>query len=79
MISSASARRLSVTVSPNARAVFMLITSSNLTGVCDRKLARLLALEDAVGVGCRAPVLIDQHGTVSDQAAKFRERGATRR
>src|SRR5882672_11208340 len=37
----------------------------------DRKLARLLAFEDAVGIGRRTPVLIDENRTVSDQAAEF--------
>jgi hypothetical protein len=39
----------------------------------DRKLARLLASEDAVGITRRAPVLIDKISTVGDQAAAFSE------
>ena len=39
----------------------------------DRKLAWLLAFEDAVGIGRRTPVLIDENRTVRDQAAKFSE------
>jgi hypothetical protein len=35
----------------------------------DRKLARLLAFEDTVGIGRRTPVLIDENRTVRDQAA----------
>ena len=73
MTSSASARSLSGTVNPSALAVFMLITSSNLTGVLDRKLARLLAFEDAVGIGRRTPVLINKNRAVRDQAAEFSE------
>ena len=38
-------------------------------GGLDRQIGRLLALEDAVDVAGRAPVLIDRIGPVGDQAA----------
>ena len=39
----------------------------------DRKLARLLALEDAIGIGRCAPKIIDQVISVGQQAAEFSE------
>ena len=54
-------------------AVLRLITSSNLTGRLDRKLARLRALEDAIGIGRRAPKIIEQVNSVGQQAAEFSE------
>ena len=39
----------------------------------NRKLARLLAFEDGVGIGRCTPVLIDENRTVRDQAAEFSE------
>jgi hypothetical protein len=41
-----------------------------ILGRClDRKVGRFLALEDAVDVAGRAPVLVDQNGSIGDQAA----------
>ena len=39
----------------------------------DRKLARLRALEDAIGIGRRAPKIIEQVISVGQQAADFSE------
>ena len=39
----------------------------------DGKLARLRALEDAIGIGRRAPKIIDQVTSVGQQAAEFSE------
>ena len=39
----------------------------------DGKLARFLALEDAISIRRRTPVLIDENRTVRDQAAEFSE------
>ena len=39
----------------------------------DGKLARLLALEDAIGIGRRAPKIINQVNSVGQQAAEFSE------
>jgi len=72
MSSSASARSLSDTVNPNALAVFMLITSSNLTGVWTGS-SLGFSPEDTVGIGRRTPVLIGENRTVRDQAAEFSE------
>ena len=45
----------------------------------DRKLARLRALEDAIGIGRRAPKIIDQVISVGQQAAEFSEETDTDR
>ena len=42
----------------------------------DGKLARLLALKDAIGIGCRAPIRIELVNSVGQQAAKFSEESA---
>jgi hypothetical protein len=39
----------------------------------DGKLARLLAPQDAIGIGRRAPKIIGQVNCVGQQAAEFRE------
>src|SRR6478672_170852 len=39
----------------------------------DRKLTRLRILEDAIGIGRRAPKIIDQVTSVGQQAAEFSE------
>src|SRR6478609_9010847 len=39
----------------------------------DRKLGRLRILEDAIGIGRRAPKIIDQVTSVGQQAAEFSE------
>src|SRR6516162_1085367 len=39
----------------------------------DGKIARLLALEDAIGIGRRAPKVIGHVNSVGQQAAKFSE------
>ena len=39
----------------------------------DGKLARLIALQDAIGIGRRAPMLINKIRSVRDQAAAFSE------
>jgi hypothetical protein len=56
--SSARASSIVGTSMPSALAVLRLITSSNLRGDLDRKLVRLRALEDAVGVDRRTPIII---------------------
>ena len=43
------------------------------------KLARLLALEDAVDIGRRAPKIIDQVNSVGQQAAELQRRNGTDR
>ena len=58
---------------PSALAVLRLITSSNLTGGLDGKLARLRALEDAIGIRRRAPIIIEEIISVGQQAAEFSE------
>ena len=47
------------TVRPSAFAVFRLKTSSYLVGACTG-IFRLLALEDAIDITSRAPVLVHQ-------------------
>src|SRR5262249_56964792 len=54
---------------PSAFAVLRLMTSSYLVGACHRQIGRFLALEDAIDVSGRAPVLVDQGRPVGDQAA----------
>src|ERR1700730_17592055 len=44
-----------------------------LDGGLDGKLARLLPLEDAIGIGRRAPKIIGQVNSVGQQAAEFSE------
>ena len=39
----------------------------------DRKVGRLRALEDAIGIGRRASIIIDRVVSVGQQAAKFSE------
>ena len=62
--SSASASNLSGTVSPSALAVFRLMTSANLVGA--REVGRPFALEDAIDVAGRAPVLVDVIGPIDE-------------
>ena len=46
----------------------------------DGKLARLRALEDSIGIGRRAPIIIELVNSVGQQAAEFSEEfGADRR
>ena len=58
---------------PSALAVLRLITSSYLVGALHRQIGRLLALEDAVDVAGRAPVLAGDVGPVGDQPAARHE------
>ena len=71
IISSASARSLSGTVNLSVLAVFILITSSNLTGVWTG--SSLGFSQDTVSIGCRTPVLVYENRTVRDQTAEFSE------
>src|SRR5262245_13445966 len=59
--------------SPSTLAVLRLITSSNLTGAWNGKLARLLALEDAIDIACGAPIRSELVNSVGQQAAEFSE------
>ncbi len=54
---------------PSALAVLRLITSLVLGRRLHRQVGRLLALEDAVDVAGRAPVLVDEIRPIGDQAA----------
>ena len=45
----------------------------------DGKLARLRALEDAIGIARRAPIIIEQVISVGQQAAEFSEDNGTDR
>jgi hypothetical protein len=56
-------------IEPSAFAVLRLITS----GCLNRQLAWFCALEDAIDIRRRTPVLIGNIRTVRDQAAGFRE------
>ena len=67
--SSARASSVGGTSRPSALAVLRLMTSSYLVGCLHRQVGRLLALEDAVDVAGRAPVLVDDIRPVGDQAA----------
>ena len=67
--SSARASSDGGTVRPSALAVLRLITSSYLVGACTGRSAGLLALEDAIDVAGRAPVLVDEIRPIGDQAA----------
>ena len=42
-----------------------------LNRALDRKLARLCALKDAIGIGCRAPKIIGVYNSVGQQSARF--------
>ena len=66
--SSARASSIGGTSRPSALAVLRLITSSYLVGA-HRQVGRFLALEDAIDVAGRKPVLVWQIGPVGDQAA----------
>ena len=57
---------------PSALAALKLIDRSNLTGAWT-KLGRLRSFEDAIGIGRRAPKIIDQVTSVRQQAAEFSE------
>ena len=67
--SSARASSVGGTSRPSAFAVLRLITSLVLGRRLHRQVGRLLALEDAVDVAGRAPVLVDDIRPVGDQAA----------
>ena len=67
--SSARARSVGGTSRPSALAVLRLMTSSYLVGALHRQVGGLLALEDAVDVAGRTPVLVDEIGSIGDQAA----------
>ena len=62
-------------VRPSALAVLRLITSLNLSARWTGRSPGFVALEDAVDVGCRLPILVDQvdDGAVVHQAAFSRE------
>ena len=53
-------------------AVLRLMTISTLSA-SDRQIGRLLALEDAIAIGRRAPKIIGRVISVGQQAANFRE------
>ena len=55
---------------PSALAVFRLITQLVLGRRLDRQVVRPLALEDAVDVAGRTPVLVDSIRTIGEQAAE---------
>ena len=57
--SSARASSVGGTSRPSALAVLRLMTSSYLVGCLHRQVSRLLALEDAINVAGREPVLVD--------------------
>ena len=67
--SSARASSVGGTSRPSALAVLRLITSLVLGRRLHRQVGRLLALEDAVDVVGRAPILVDVIGPIGDQAA----------
>ena len=54
-------------------AVLRLITSLVLGRRLHRQVGRLLALEDAIDIAGRAPVLVDEIGPIGDQAAAVDE------
>ena len=62
---------------PSALAVLRLITSSNLTGAWDWKLARTRALENAIGIRRRAAKIIGQVNAIGQQAPQFQRRNET--
>ena len=67
--SSARASSVGGTSRPSALAVLRLIDQLVLGRRLHRQVGRLLALEDAIDVAGRAPVLVDQIRPVGDQAA----------
>ena len=67
--SSARASTIGGTSRPSALAVLRLITRLVLGRRLHRQVGRLLALEDAIDVAGRAPVLVDQIRPIGDQAA----------
>ena len=67
--SSARASSDGGTSRPSALAVLRLMTSSILGRRLHRQVGRLLALEDAIDVAGRAPVLVDAFRPIGDQAA----------
>ena len=67
--SSARASSVGGTSRPSALAVLRLIDQLVLGRRLHRQVGRLLALEDAIDVAGRAPVLVDQVGPIGDQAA----------
>ena len=71
--SSARASSVGGTSRPSALAVLRLMTSSNLVGLLDRQVGRLLALEDATDVDADQTVGVSDAGPVAHQAASSDE------
>ena len=67
--SSARASSVGGTSRPSALAVLRLIDQLVLGRRLHRQVGRLLALEDAIDVAGRAPVLVDRIRPIGDQAA----------